>query len=1569
MSTQLDTAAHQRRRLAVWPAALLSALLALTVAPVGAAVAAEGPAPAPRSVTVLSDVHTDAISTFWDDGQLVLDTKADTPTRATRYNADDVWFHVDNDSRYDDFPAGYGFVAPAGSTVWLAPEVQQSNQIWPGFSTESVPSGVLDGNNITLTLAEVDGPGDVELWTSGSFGAVNRVWSSDESHKSFTRKNNVHMHANWAFTAAGIYRLTVRADAAVGGEPISATQVYTFVVGDLPEPVITTTDLQAATEVTSGDPLTLTSTVSPGAAEDLDGAVEFRDGDTVLGHDPVDEGGVAELEVTDLAVGTHDITATFVPDTTRLATGSDSAVVTVEVVDAVAEQTVALAPLSNHYHQGYPIDLTVVADPTLGEGDTVTWEWLWPGGEWNQLPGATGTSYELTAEQALDGVQVRASVDFAAEGVASMTTDPVTIHHDDHGAAPRQTPSVGGETEYVAGESLALGLELPENGQTVLTGHRWERRAAGSDEWTVVQGQSADELALEASADDDGASYRVSILKPTGEVAYGPSQPVTVSVAEEAATELGIAGVEASYRAGDVLRARVVGRELEADQTWRWVIRAVGGTTSYVFYGDGDNAEAAQGRIRQRLGADHDGYEIRARLRQGSTYVEGGDTPWVTIDVENGTDPVTASFPGGTHYVGESLEIPLDRQPLEGESVRLAYRAGSPWYEVSGGPTLDGDHLDWQVNLASSESYQFAWQTLRDGAVVAQSEPFTADLRYREVLVQGVRQVYRVGQTLEATAEIHPEAEGLTYVWAVQKFDYETYTWDRRELKVGTGPEGLELQLPIDLDLDEWLLRLDAYTDYGESGEMAVGGWSTDLTVSDAAPDEQLFFFESLSDHYHQGYDINLDLVADPALSEGDTVTWEWLWPGEGQEWTTLPGASGLSHLMTAEQALDGVQVRATLHEADTETTLSTDPVTIHHDDHGSAARQQPTVAGETSVADGDTVTLTRMLPENGPTVLTEHRWERRAADSDEWTVLEGETGEALSFEATAADDGASYRVSIVKPNGELGYGPSPAVDLTVEGEPEPRPDLGTLADDYVLELLDPVDDGVRSGALGINDAGDVVGITRPTASAQPQQTVLWERHGDHFHTHGLANLEGSAFSRGFDVNDDQEIVGEAFDAGGSSIPIRWEGDSAPQHVTTLNAAGTGILYDINDDGVAAATASGQAVTVAEDGTVTALPAPTLEGATVNNYSASSIADGDVVGGRTSLTVGSGSTLYGVVWDDEGARLLTTPEAGTSPTVSNVTPDGLAVGSATIASKQTAVLWAEGGTPFPLQLPDVGGYTHTSAAAMADDVVVGYVAQFAGNYSFGGAATGWDATGAVDLNSRVSDLPEGVTLQAAADVNDSGQIVGTATTPDGARGFVLTPVEEAEPVEVETEVSAEAVTQRYGRVALLDVSVSPRATGTVEVRVGKQTRTATLAAGRARVVVPAKSLAPGRRSVAITYRGVESEFAPSSGTATVRVTKARSRVAVDAVRKRVERSRIAVFRVAVHAGAADPAGRVTVRVAGRTRSVRLNRADRAVVKIRLPRSTRPGRARVVVGYGGSRFLAKDTARTAIRVTR
>lgn len=548
----------------------------------------------------------------------------------------------------------------------------------------------------------------------------------------------------------------------------------------------------------------------------------------------------------------------------------------------------------------------------------------------------------------------------------------------------------------------------------------------------------------------------------------------------------------------------------------------------------------------------------------------------------------------------------------------------------------------------------------------------------------------------------------------------------------------------------------------------------------------------------------------------------------------------------------------------------------------------------------------------------------------------------------------------------------APGADATpVVPASEEHEHHGHVAEAYTLELLAPTNGGVTSSALGINDLGDVVGITRPTSSAQPQRTVLWERHDDHFHAHELANLEGSQFSRGFDLNDDREIVGEAFNAGGGSIPIRWSGDAAPVHVTTLNEAGTGILNDIADDGVAVGTASGKGVRVAADGSVAALAAPAtgIEGATVKSWTATAVAEGEVIGGRATVAVPHGDhthdELRGVVWESGAGRLLTTPDGGSSPVVAQVTPEGEAIGSVTIGGKETAIVWSPTGTAEALALPGVADFTHASAKASADDVAVGSTTKFAGTPSFGGAAVAWDAHGPVDLNSRVVDLPAGVELQAATDINEAGQIAGSAKTADGGRGFVLTPVPDVEPEPVATTVTAAAVRQVYGKTVRVPVTVTPAEGGEVSATVGGTTRTAPVVAGRATLVLPARSLAPGARSVTLAYSGVEGQFAPAQGAVAVRVIKADPAVRVS-VPKTVKRGRTATVRVTAKAAGVVPTGRVVVRVAGRTRTVRLT-DGRASVTVRVGRKV--GGRQVVVRYAGDRYVAADRAAIRFRVTR
>lgn len=792
--------------------------------------AASGPAPVSQSRRVLSGIHTDAISVFVEGGSLVLGTKADVDEEhGVPLDPDLTIFNVEEATRMaiPDLPS-FAFLGGAGSDVWLAPETNPEGAVlWPGFNTEDVEAGAVDGDQVTLRLEAVNGPGALHIFQSDVFGQpIRRFSSTGTDFREWVVPIGTHAHANWAFTAPGRYTLTFTTSGLIGGTPVSTTQNYTFVVGDVPNPTITLTGLASnQPSVVLGEEVTLRATVTPSGAS---GWVEFLDGSTILGHDLV-TAGTAGL-TTNLPLGARAITARFVPQwsndfggstsssvavnvtetpggpvfsvagvanpyqpgdslnlqvaghtlqsgqqyrfhlraggststgginlqtsasdsyTTVLSASDDdyefsvsvrqgstvvaqSAWVTVSVTqdgdrptltrarageilyagNALVELTAAglnlasgetiefvrrnastrwaaftndanstvtypephralvdrttfsgtanffyaarvvrngvavrqsepvfvemanwdlnttgllqlyregatlnlatevhptppgsgweyrwrlgnggpadpvigtfteagsihlslagltkaahdgkhvrlwmykdgvqvgigaalllrvtddltsqfftLTDLADHYHQGGNIGLQLVVDPALLPGDQIKWEWKWPGMDWVLFPGITGEQKTITAEQALDGVEVRATLDFAAEGKESMVASPITIHVDDHGAAARQKLSVTGGLNYVAGNAIQLGASISH--ATVLNAYQWQRQAAGEAEFVTVAGATSASFTLAASTADHGAQYRVATVKPDGSVAYGPSPAVTLSV-------------------------------------------------------------------------------------------------------------------------------------------------------------------------------------------------------------------------------------------------------------------------------------------------------------------------------------------------------------------------------------------------------------------------------------------------------------------------------------------------------------------------------------------------------------------------------------------------------------------------------------------------------------------------------------------------------------------------------------------------------------------------------------------------------------------------------------------------------------------------------------------------------------------------------------------------------------------------------------------------------------------------------------------------------------------------------
>lgn len=279
------------------------------------------PAPPSREKTIIENVHTDAVSAYLDAGELVLDTKVDMDVDGdgvvdlgTRLASSDVLFHLSDkaQTQVPNLPS-YAFLGTPGDTIWLAPQTQNSEIIWPGFSTEDPRlDGQVQGGKLDVRMLGVEGPGELEIYLQNG-PTVNRVFSSTSSLPAWSTGVPQHTHMNWAFTRPGTYTATFEMSGTVGGRPQSAQNDYTFVVGDLDAHTRTTaTTLTASTaEAPSGEPILLTAEVTPA---DAVGAVQFRDteGGQVLGHTPLVE-GAADFVANALTPGAHSLVAEFVP--------------------------------------------------------------------------------------------------------------------------------------------------------------------------------------------------------------------------------------------------------------------------------------------------------------------------------------------------------------------------------------------------------------------------------------------------------------------------------------------------------------------------------------------------------------------------------------------------------------------------------------------------------------------------------------------------------------------------------------------------------------------------------------------------------------------------------------------------------------------------------------------------------------------------------------------------------------------------------------------------------------------------------------------------------------------------------------------------------------------------------------------------------------------------------------------------------------------------------------------------------------------------------------------------------
>jgi len=167
--------------------------------------------------------------------------KADANATSVWRYPDETVLHVRDEGKLvvpDD--AAYAFVgADPGSEVWVAPQTQDPDVVWIGWNTQDPTVMQTVDRGVTLSLRAVEGPGIMTTYLqSGSFGAPQVLWDSRVAEAQPVWVDvNTHTHANWVFTAPGVYLVELTAEAdLIDGSHVSDTQRLRFAVGTSTSP-------------------------------------------------------------------------------------------------------------------------------------------------------------------------------------------------------------------------------------------------------------------------------------------------------------------------------------------------------------------------------------------------------------------------------------------------------------------------------------------------------------------------------------------------------------------------------------------------------------------------------------------------------------------------------------------------------------------------------------------------------------------------------------------------------------------------------------------------------------------------------------------------------------------------------------------------------------------------------------------------------------------------------------------------------------------------------------------------------------------------------------------------------------------------------------------------------------------------------------------------------------------------------------------------------------------------------------------------------------------------------------
>ena len=137
--------------------------------------------------------------------------------------------------------AQWSFLGTAGNATSILPDTENPNLPFLGIGSEEIGAGIFVGNQFSLYLTSVMGPGSFALYSLDEFGSPTVHMNSADGitlADTLTINTGTHAHYNWAFSAPGDYRITFEAEgnSILNGLTSSGDVEYLFTVQAIPEP-------------------------------------------------------------------------------------------------------------------------------------------------------------------------------------------------------------------------------------------------------------------------------------------------------------------------------------------------------------------------------------------------------------------------------------------------------------------------------------------------------------------------------------------------------------------------------------------------------------------------------------------------------------------------------------------------------------------------------------------------------------------------------------------------------------------------------------------------------------------------------------------------------------------------------------------------------------------------------------------------------------------------------------------------------------------------------------------------------------------------------------------------------------------------------------------------------------------------------------------------------------------------------------------------------------------------------------------------------------------------------------